>query len=409
MSENARQLPTSRWQGTAAPARRDAAGRVRRSHAQTRVTVGIALGFVVAAAIAALAGAGAWLVLHLFLAGGAVLLISGVSLMLTVTWSAAPAPRDGAVMLQRLCVAVGAAGVAAGRELDAPVLVVGVAGGVYVLGLVGLAVMLVTTVRRGVNRRFDAAVAAYVAALTAGCVGVGIGVMMVTGTWTLPLRHAHMTLNLLGLVGIVIGGTFPYFAATVGRSRMAPHATPNRLYGAVCWQTLALTTAVIGFATVTRGVVAAGLVAYAIGIGALLWLSPRLTRRQLQWAGPRLIAMWAGASWWIVSVVAMAIDVAGDRPAYDRRWVFALVVAGYAQIIWGSLAYLLAMLRGGGHERLSEGFAATRSWVGLAAANVAGLCFVVEAPMVARVALAVWIVDAGIRARRVQLGRRLPS
>src|SRR3546814_14742063 len=55
------------------------------------------------------------------------------------------------------------------------------------------------------------------------------------------------------------------------------------------------------------------------------------------------------------------------------RWLLVLVVAGYGQILWGSLAYVVPMLRGGGHERLGEGFAVTRSWLGLGAAHAAGI------------------------------------
>ena len=101
-----------------ASARNGAADRVRRSHAQTRVTVRRALAFIGVAALTWAMGDSSWVPLHLFLAGGVVLAISGVSLMLTVTWSAAPAPPDHVVMLQRACVAVGAAGVVLARELE---------------------------------------------------------------------------------------------------------------------------------------------------------------------------------------------------------------------------------------------------------------------------------------------------
>jgi hypothetical protein len=108
-----------------------------------------------------------------------------------------------------------------------------------------------------------------------------------------------------------------------------------------------------------------------------------------------------------VALVGEAVDVTtGDALVFDGRWLRVLVVAGYAQILWGSLAYLLPMLRGGGHERLGAGFATTRSWLGLAAANIAGLAFVASAPTAGGVAIAVWLLDAGVRAVRVGFGRR---
>lgn len=398
------QVPTSRWRTAPVADPRGAKDRVRRAHAQARTTVRLALAFVAAAAAAAVAVDGRWLPLYLFLAGGVVLAISGVSVMLTVTWSAAPAPSDRVVLVQRSCVAIGAAGVGAGRELDLGTWVLAPAGTAYLVGLALLAAVLIVRARRGVERRFDPAVVSYLAAIAAGTAGVLLGITMAIGTPTEALRPAHVTLNLLGLVGLVVGGTLPFFAATVGRSRMAPHATPRRLFGAVTWQVTAVLVATIGFASGLHGLAAAGLGAYAAGIGAALWLLPRPTARQLRWAGPRLVALWAGGLWWAVAVVVTAVAAGrGEAAVFDERWVAVLVVGGYAQILWGSLAYLLPMLRGGGHERLAEGFTTTRSWVALAAANVAAGAVAAGAGQVAAVALGVWVLDAGARAARVVL------
>jgi nitrite reductase (NO-forming) len=39
------------------------------------------------------------------------------------------------------------------------------------------------------------------------------------------VRAAHLTLNLLGLVGLVIAGTLPFFTATQARVKMSARAT----------------------------------------------------------------------------------------------------------------------------------------------------------------------------------------
>lgn len=398
----ASRLPTSRWRAAPTSGARGASDRVRLSHAQARATLQLALAFVAASALAAVLADGRWLPLHLFLAGGVVLAISGVSVMLTVTWSAAPAPSNRAVQVQRSCIALGAVGVGAGRELDLGAWVLAPAGFLYLAGLVLLAAVLAVTSRRGVERRFDPAVAAYLAAVVAGVAGVLLGMTMAIGTPSAGLRRAHVTLNLLGLVGLVVGGTLPFFAATIGRSRMAPHATARRLLGAVGWQTAAVVVATVGLASESSGVAAAGLGGYAAGIVAALWLLPRPTRRQLQWAGPRVVALWAGGLWWAIAVVVAAVEAGRGAPAVlDERWVTVLVVGGYAQILWGSLAYLLPVLRGGGHERLGEGFATTRSWVALGAANLAAGALAFGADRFAAAALAVWVLDAGVRSARV--------
>ena len=50
---------------------------------------------------------------------------------------------------------------------------------------------------------------------------------------------------------------------------------------------------------------------------------------------------------------------------------------------------------------LGEGFAATRSWVGLAAANSAGLALALALRPVVGAAIAVWVLDSAWRAARV--------
>ena len=99
-------------------------------------------------------------------------------------------------------------------------------------------------------------------------------------------------------------------------------------------------------------------------------------------------------------LVAAGAAAQGD-PVLSGRWLVVLAIAGYGQILWGSLAYLLPMLRGGGPERLAEGFAATRSWFGLAAIEGAGLAIMLDRPAVAGAALAAATIDATWRAAQV--------
>jgi hypothetical protein len=77
------------------------------------------------------------------------------------------------------------------------------------------------------------------------------------------------------------------------------------------------------------------------------------------------------------------------------------VVGGFAQILVASLAYLGPVLRGGGHERLTAGFAITRSWVSLAAGNTAAVAALVGHDPTLAAALAVWLTDLAVRAGRL--------
>ena len=398
--------PASRWRTAPAGGGRGAADRVRLSHAQTRTTLRLALAFIAAAALAAAVGAAWWLPLHLFLAGAVMLAISGVSLMLTVTWSAAPAPGDRLVAVQRTCVAVGAAGIAFGRHAGVGDGLIAAAAVVYLAGFLLLAGLLLVTARRGVERRFDPAVAAYLAALAVGMAGLMIGAWMAVGTPPEMARAAHVATNLLGLVGLVVGGTMPFFAATVGRTRMAPRAGARRLVLTLCWQVATRLLAVVALWADAARLAAVGLGGYAVGVVGVMASLPRPNLRQWRWAGPRLVALWAGALWWATAVAATTVDAASGRVVFGDRWLVVLVVAGYAQILWGSLAYLLPMLRGGGPARLAEGFAATRSWLGLAAVNVAGLSAATAQPAaVTTVAIATWVIDSAWRTARVGTSR----
>lgn len=391
------------------------AERVRLSHAQARASLRLVLAFLAAAGVAGVAGAPRWVVVHLFLAGAVVQAIGGVSLMLTVTWSAAAAPSDGWARIQRWATAAGAAGVVVARGFDLPTPVLAAAGSTFLAGLALLAVLLVTTFRTGTEPRYGPAVAGYVAALVAAAVAGGLGIALASGATGVgggDLRSAHLALNLLGFVGGVIAATLPFFASTVVRSKMAPVATPRRLTATVAAHVTAVWVTAAGFLAGSRPLAVAGLLGVAAAVAAVLGALPRPTLRQWRFAGPRLVALWAGGAWWVMTLLASAVDVAAGHPLLVGRWLGVLVAAGFGQVLWASLAYLLPMLRGGGHQRLADGFAATRSWVGLAAVNLAGATFALGAP--ARwtaAALTIWAVDAAWRAVRVGTTRaeRPPS
>lgn len=362
--------------------------------------------FIFAAAVTALIGAGdgRWLPLHLFMAGALVAIIGGATTLFTVTWSAAPAPSVAVMWVQRGLCAVGAVLVVATRVMgwgDAA-LWVGVVA--FATGLVLLASVLMVTVRKGVKRRFDTAVAWYESALLAGVIAAAIGGRIGSGGSTVGLRNAHVVLNLLGLVGLVVAGTLPSFLATVGRTKMSPRSTEPVLRGLLVAQVVGVAAAVVGFVLEVRWAAAAGLVLYAVGLTVLATRLPWPSRRSLAWAGPRLLALWFGLGWWMIAVVMAGVDVARDELPLAGNWTMVLVLVAYGQILWGSLAYLLPVLQGPGHEALTRGFAAVRSWFGLVAINVAGVAWVADRADVARVAVVLWVADGIFRVARFAFG-----
>lgn len=386
--------------------------RVAQVHRQARITLAMSVGFVIAAPIAAVVphDTGPWLPLHLFVVGGLLGAISGATQMLGVTWSASPAPPAALASAQRTVLGLGTVAIALGREADSRAIVE--AGGALVLGALVLLAVALIGIRAGAKvRRFRPALDAYLVAITLGLAGTTLGVLLAVGrAGEHPDRvlATHASTNLLGLVGLVIAATVPWFAATQARTKMSRRATERAvrvLTGVLAGATV---VTLAGFALGIAGIAGAGLTIYALGVAAVYAFVPPLGRRQLEWAGPRLLQLLVGMAWWAACVGLLAAAAFRSEPM-GLRAIEALVVGGYAQILAGSLAYLAPVLRGGGHLRLGQGFDLTRSWIGLAAGNVGAVAALAGATEVLIGAILVWIADVAVRAVRLRVGGAPPS
>ena len=374
-----------------------AAGRVAEMHRHARRGLLLAGAFVVAGLAGAVAPhrTGSWLPLHLFLVGALTTAISTVTQVLAVTWSAAPAPPRWRVELQRWTLGIGATLVMVGREARVTAITVG--GAVLVGAGVALLAVLLLGIRRTVRTpRFVPAVDAYLAAIAAAIVGIGLGARLASGA-SLATRDAHLVLNVFGFVGVVVAGTLPYFVATQARMKMATGATPARIRAITGTLSGAAAAAALAASADHRDLAALALVGYAFGVGALLTVIPRPARRQLAWAGPRLVQLGAGIAWWIAMTLWLALT--WWRADVDRPVLLALAVAGYGQILAASVAYLVPVVRGGGHARLTAGFQQTRSWTGLALGNAAGVTAVLGRVTLTGVVVGLWAADAAWRLR----------
>lgn len=389
-------------------------GRVRTAQGQLRCSLLIAGAYVAAAPISALVphSTGWWLPLHLFLVGGLLSAVSGATQYFAVTWAAGPPPTGRAAWVQRSLIAGGALILAVGRELKLPTVVATTGGLSIVTGLLALAVLLIHIVKPAVQRRFDPAIRFYLVAILAGGLGCGVGMTLLLSP---DLGHhdrflsAHVTLNLLGLVGLVIVGTLPFFSATEARTRMSSRATVRAQAVLLGWFALALAAATLGLLDGSSSLAATGLGGYALGLGFLVTMLPTIRKKQLRWAGPRLVQLGVGVVWWAAGVAFASVRAADGRPPFDHSVLALIAVGGYAQILVGSLAYLGPVLRGGGHERLSAGFNSTRSWAGLAVANIGVIGLASGRTAVATAALAAWATGAAWRLRRVMRSAQLPT
>src|SRR5690606_4995747 len=103
-------------------------------------------------------------------------------------------------------VVLGAVAVASGRELDLDA-VTGTGALSLGVGLVLLGAILVGIRRRSSVDRFHPAIEAYVAAAAFGAGGIAMGAAIAAGDpgdWWVRLRAAHLAVNVLGLVGLVV-------------------------------------------------------------------------------------------------------------------------------------------------------------------------------------------------------------
>ena len=387
---------------------RGAAGRVAQVHAQTRRGLVMTAAFVASTVVAGAAGIGDgwWLPLHLFVVGALLTAISAVTQMLAVTWSAAPAPRPDVVATQRWLVAAGTVALVVGRETGRTWLFEA-GGAAVVVAMLCLAAILIRIRRNAVTARFAPAIEAYVSAVLAGAVGMTIGILLGAGragSNALELREVHLTLNVYGLIGLVVASTLPFFAATQVRSKMSPRATPAMMRTTSAVLAAATAVTALGHLAAEPIIVAGGLVVYALGLVAVGAMLPIYARKRVSWAGPRVVQLVAGIAWWMAMTGALAVT--SHRETDDRAVLQALVIGGFAQILVASLAYLGPVLRGGGHRRLSAGFAITRSWTSLAAGNAAALAALTGSGRALAFALAVWLADIAIRAGRLMVPTR---
>jgi len=335
---------------------------------------------------------------HVFAAGALLLAISGAGIFFAATWSAGPPPSNVTAGIQRWTLAVGVAVLVLARSLVWPAWTVVGSAGAVITALALWAVILLRIVAAAPQARFRPALRFYEAAAACGIAGSATGMAVALG-WIPPdrWRPVHMELNLLGLVGLVLAGTLPFFAATEARVKMSPRATAKAQGFVLGAMAVGVAAAAFGLAGTSRPLSASGLACYALGVIGIVSMIPRLGAKQFRWAGPRLVQLLAGVAWWGCLSASAAVRAAAGEAPFAPPLPLVLVVGGYAQILAAALAYLGPVLRGGGHERLGGGFRVTRSWPGLIAANVAAVALLLDARPVAAAALGVWLVDTLVR------------
>ncbi|MEX5296438.1 multicopper oxidase domain-containing protein [Kocuria sp. CPCC 205268] len=210
---------------------------------------------------------------------------------------------------------------------------------------------LLRQLRTALPSRFAVAVRYYVTAAFLLPVGALLGALLAAGpaaAWHARLLLAHETVNVLGFVGLTVAGTVLTLWPTILRTRLPERSTR---VGSAALPVLTGGLLLTGTAALAGSseLAAAGLVLYAVGLGAVVAVMAQAAVR----SRPADYAGWsvaAGVLWWAATVVAAVLVVA--LRGFDAAALGLLTVpfvAGFlVQVLLGAMTYLLPVTMGGG-------------------------------------------------------------
>ena len=295
---------------------------------------------------------GAWLPLHLALAGGATSAIAGVMPFFSAALAAAP-PSDGRLRWLALgAVALGALGVAGGVSTAMSGLAVS-GGATYIVGIVLTAMATVRPLRGALGVSRGIVAEAYVVALGEVAVGVTLATLFLAGwppvadSWA-SFKPAHAWLNLVGFVSLVIATTLLHFFPTVVGARIASRRSVQVTVGGLAAGAplVALGYAValdplarVGALSTLAG--AAGLAAYT----GRVWPTRGRWTTDLDWHRFAMVGLLSAVVWFEVGIAILAgrVLVFGAAPAaWSLEAVVGPLVAGWVGLaILASATHLL--------------------------------------------------------------------
>lgn len=345
----------------------------------TAAGLAVAIGFLVAAAAALVAGPGRpsalWLPVHLALAGGAGTAIAAVLPFFAAALSVA-APVRPAIRI------LGIAGVAAGAALVSVTVAVGdaflahVGGTIYLAGVAGVAAAVWLPTRRALGPRRPLVLGASLIALGTLALSATLAIVFLAGwepvveRWA-SLKPAHAWLNLFGFLSLVIATTLLHLGPTVEGARIR-----ERRSGRIALTGIAAGSAAValGFAFGSDLLARVGAVAALAGAIAVPIHASVVARDSAPWSTDRdwhRMTTWslrAAATWFALAMAVAAgrVVVLGATPAAWSLDAIAVPFAlGWAiQALIGSWSHLLPAVVAGNAERRRT----ARRWLGWAAA-----------------------------------------
>jgi nitrite reductase (NO-forming) len=218
----------------------------------------------------------------------------------------------------------------------------------------GHGISLALQARSALPSRFGATVRYYICASLALPIGAGLGATLAldpVGPWHGRLLIAHITLNLLGWIGLTVMGTLVTLWPTMLRTRIAEGAER------IARQALPI---LVGAVVLTAaGALAGRQLLAAVGVGAylcgVLW-AVRPLAEITRTKAPSAYATWsvmAGVLWLVGSLMGLVAVLATSATwALVEEGLGLLVIplaAGFvAQVLLGALTYLVPVVLGGG-------------------------------------------------------------
>ncbi len=325
----------------------------------TGLSIGIGALFVaagvLAATIGALTGGTLWMPLHLVLAGAAGTVIAGVLPFFTAALAVAP-PADPRARLAAVgCIVVGAIVVIAAIRGGSPVLGA-VGGSVYLLGLVLVAVVASQPLRGALGPRRRAIERAYLGALAMIVAGVLLATAMLAGwdpvveRWPL-LKPAHVWLNLVGSLSLIVVATLTHLAPTIEGTRIRPRAVARI---ALVGIGVGAAGVAVGYAIELDALARAGAGIALIGAVAVPVHALAVRSTDDPWTtdpGWHRFATWslrAASAWFVVGMAVMAgrvLWLGADPGAWSLPLAGVPLVIGWVlQVLVGSWSHLIPAL-----------------------------------------------------------------
>lgn len=274
--------------------------------------------------------------------------------------------------------------------------------------------------RRALPARFTSTITYYVAACALLPFGAALGALLSAGLddrWHNRVVFAHVTLNLLGFVGLTVAGTLMTLWPTILRTKIADGAEVAARHGLVVLL-VSLAALVVGTLTGQRLLAGAAVLGYAAGLARVCVPLVQAARAK----PPVSYAAWsvaAGITWLFGSLLTL-VAIAAIGPTWSDAaarvgLVTSALVAGFAaQVLVGALSYLLPVVLGGGPAavRATSGAMDRAAPLRLIFINAGLVLCVLPVPSLVRVLASmlvltgyVWFLACVVSALRLHRGR----